>query len=135
MSQQNTQRAADVPTVKPTPGPWALALFTKNKDGFPDSLAVAPAKLVDARKHGNAICILSAVEKVTPQDEANAYLIAAAPDLLAVLKSVEWSGLTDAEEGGLSDACPCCDAEEGDGHHDGCKLAAALAKAEGRAEQ
>jgi hypothetical protein len=65
------------------------------------------------------------------ESEANANLVAAAPEMLEVLKAVEWAGMTDAEDGGYEYACPFCDAEVGrrEGHYDNCKLAAAIAKA------
>lgn len=50
----------------------------------------------------------------------------AAPDLLAALRSVEWCGQSTL---GL---CPSCSATEGQGHAEGCDLAVAIAKAEGR---
>lgn len=63
-------------------------------------------------------------------------LIVAASDLFAALKDVEWAGIAyDEEDGDEVSACPWCEAEERDGKHaDHCKLAQAIAKAEGRAK-
>jgi hypothetical protein len=62
--------------------------------------------------------------------QANARLIAAAPDLLAALKAVEW-----VESDGLS-SCPCCRYVKPIGaageHPETCTLSAAIRKAEGR---
>lgn len=63
--------------------------------------------------------------------EANARLMAAAPDMLSVLKAVEWNG---PYVGYAAAVCPSCDAYRSDnkGHRKDCELAAAIAKAEGR---
>lgn len=52
---------------------------------------------------------------------------------IETLKAIEWAGHTDAEEGGYVPACPFCDAERGNGHHSGCRLAALIERTEGRA--
>lgn len=59
--------------------------------------------------------------------EANAKLIAAAPELLAKLKDLQWVTHTDSEHSWTQ--CPDCYAE--DKHYAGCELAALIAKAEG----
>jgi hypothetical protein len=56
----------------------------------------------------------------------------AAPDMLAVLKAVEFVGERDLEDGYVPAACPFCQGEIAAGHEKGCALAAAIAKAEGR---
>lgn len=64
---------------------------------------------------------------------ANAKLIAAAPDMLTVLRDLEWTGLNDGR--GVTHAmCPACSAlkSRGSGHNPHCGLAAAIAKAEDR---
>lgn len=74
------------------------------------------------------------------QQEADARLMAAAPDLLEVLRSVEWSGLEDHPDGGYYGACPSCGGGDADnpatpegyaGHAQDCELAAAIARATG----
>jgi len=47
--------------------------------------------------------------------------------MYTLLRSIEWSGTEDAEEGGTVPACPCCGVEERDGEHlNECKLATAI---------
>ena len=55
----------------------------------------------------------------------NARLIAAAPDMRAVLLEVEWAG---DYQGDANVRCVCCGGFRDDGHEPDCKLAAALAK-------
>jgi hypothetical protein len=65
-------------------------------------------------------------------DEANVRLIAAAPEMLAVLRGLEWIGMNDGC--GVSHLkCPACSAlqSRGTGHNHFCGLAAAIAKAQG----
>jgi len=64
-------------------------------------------------------------------DEANANLVAAAPDLLSVLRDLEWIGMNDGR-GVTHLMCPACSAlkSRGSGHNHYCGLAAAIAKAE-----
>lgn len=55
-----------------------------------------------------------------------------APAPWAVLKAVEWGGMTDAHEGGYVASCPSCGAEQRSGAHaDGCALVAAITTGEG----
>ena len=72
------------------------------------------------------------VEGQTKETEAEAIaawnLLVAAPDLLAALKEAEWHGVDFQNR----DACPLCYARKGGDHGMDCKLAAAIAKAEGR---
>ena len=107
---------------KHTEGPWFV------------TVAVPPLIYIeDQRRDGETICTVT--DEGRPQDEANARLIAAAPDMLAMLKRVEWTW----------GECPCCrKTMEGNnfayyakqpnrGHRDDCELAALIAKAEGEA--
>lgn len=80
--------------------------------------------------------VLLASLKRTPvagdEAEANAHVFAAAKDMLAVLKSIEWSASVDDEDGGYKDGCPVCAESKAEGHMDYCELARAIAKAEGQ---
>jgi hypothetical protein len=60
----------------------------------------------------------------------NLALGAAAPEMLAMLKELEWLGDAD----GFIDICPLCgaDCEVVRGHHPDCRLSALIAKAEGK---
>lgn len=118
-----------------TPGPWRW---------------MGPNVLVG--DHGHRPVVLTSRGPITTRTEGgrlgdllpehpNARLIAAAPDLLAALRSVEWSGqaIADMAEQTFAPACPSCGAfapnveivDTGDvkgGEHDKtCVLAAALA--------
>jgi hypothetical protein len=99
-----------------TPGPWETH-WTHDKTGYPKFYI-----------HGFA----ADAKRDSPVMDANANLIAAAPELLTALKSVEWHGH------GMN-RCPCCFGWEASGngetdrhHNAGCVLANAIAKAEGR---
>lgn len=61
--------------------------MTKATPFFPRSLAVWPDS-IQVGQIAEPICLVSPDVSVTEQDEANARLIAAAPDLLAALKAL-----------------------------------------------
>jgi hypothetical protein len=83
-------------TVKAkAPGPWEIGLLSNCSDGFPDSLAVLPAGSVASGLRGLAICLVSAASTATEEDEANARLIAAAPDLLDCVRRIRDMVATD----------------------------------------
>lgn len=91
-----------------TPGPWAYTL-----DGF---VADKTLQLICQTWNKN--------EDDFDNFKNNGHLLAAAPDLYAALKAVEFVGM-----GGYT-ACPAC---MGDGYHgENCQLALALKKAEGK---
>ena len=94
---------------KPTPGPWKVT---------PDSFVMTD----DRPSIGIAKVITH-----TKEFPANARLIAAAPDLLEALKSIEWITAN------CPAFCPDCGHDRAAGHHSKyCQLAAAIAKAEGK---
>lgn len=64
------------------------------------------------------------------EEEANARLIAAAPELLEVLLLAEWV----PDDDPALRWCPCCCQSKPFGHHPECRLAAAIAKAGGGAK-
>lgn len=125
-----------------TPGPWKsdgkvigwlsgdqpavrVTYEQPNRPGF-----FSPVCMVEvdgAGKYGSA-------GSLNPIDDAR--LIAAAPDLLAALKAVEWKGTGYDREGDKEKRCPCCNESApgygGLGEHTiDCQLASAIAKAEG----
>lgn len=108
----------------PSPGPW----HTDHEHEY--------VMVFDANKIALADCAPYYASPYQSVCEANARLICAAPLLLAVLKDVEWAGLTDASfgfDGEKADACPWCAAEQHIGlHHEGCQLHIAIKLAEGR---
>lgn len=57
--------------------PWTIGLASEH-----NALAVFPAR-TKLGTHGDAVCLISPMKDVTEQDESNAKLIAAAPELLA----------------------------------------------------
>lgn len=95
---------------KHTPGPWAV-----NDETW----------VVCSGDYFIADCEVSHF-MAQNEREANARLIAAAPEMMAVLKSVEWVPSDDGLE------CPLCWCKKGSGHQDDCPLSSVLAKAEGR---
>ena len=69
---------------KHTPGPWKIGI-AKNQN---NALAVfdSRAEVGNNPKDHRCICIVTEPEMADKEDEANAALIAAAPELLAALK-------------------------------------------------
>lgn len=86
-------------TAQPTPGPWLVSPFVARVDNPKDNLP---------------ICALlwPTDERSEEETEANARLIAAAPDLLEAARDAEWAleGLVEAED--LGDECPRVDSFE-----------------------
>lgn len=97
MTEQTTQ-------VKQThtPGPWKIGAY-KNSSAARDSLAVWPGDAIEGIK-GTSICLISPLDNVTQKDEANAFLIAAAPELLQALRQalncIRIHNLVNAEDSG-----------------------------------
>lgn len=76
-----------------TPGPWKVMYATSPKAGE-CTLAVWPADTVDGYV-GSPICKVSPEHLMNETDEANARLIAAAPELLEALKGMlKWADRT-----------------------------------------
>lgn len=122
---------------KHTPGPWTLSY--ERPDERDCDLSEVQAPCYDHPNCHKTIVFVRGPER-PPQcsygenTEANARLIAAAPDLYAVLRDLEWIGMNDGR-GVTHQQCPACSAlkARGSGHNPFCGLAAALAKAEGEA--
>jgi hypothetical protein len=78
-----------------TPGPWVMGEANNCGGSYPRSLAVFPKTEADAG-NGRLICLVSSLENVNEEDEANAMLIAAAPELLAscraMIEAMEYDG-------------------------------------------
>jgi hypothetical protein len=113
--------------TKFTPGPWRV--------GEDDSLQQNGDLPILREKTHIALTYSRRPLQSESEEEtqSNASLIAAAPELYAVLKGVEWSGaryipvLDD-----WVDACPRCNEKRSTGKHKAsCNLNAALAKARG----
>ena len=102
-----------------TPGPWSIgygdADFLVIEAGIDEEVAC-----IEMEDHGAC---------PTAEQSANALLIAAAPDLLAVLESLEWVRLS--LDGEHVDYCPWCGDNADDGHSDTCPRQLALAQAKG----
>lgn len=92
-----------------TPGPWTWF-------DYPDGrkLLAAPSRAVIHSPDAPMSC-----------DPEDANLIAAAPELLDALKMVQWAWRSDGQY------CACCGRYKVDGHNAVCRVALAIAKAEG----
>ena len=105
--------------MKHTPGPWKVlppenaVLYNHNNQEFGWMI------YGDAPSDWYADCIT-----MGKFSEADAHLVATAPELLEVLKQVEW---TNAVDGGT--VCPWCGNRKYDGHDQDCPRQAVIAKA------
>ncbi len=107
-----------------TPGPWE------------QSHRKTPADMWNTQVYtpdGEIICTLHWYPKPKDADgrigtyrDANARLIAAAPELLEALRSIQWGGNVDGFP-----ACPSCGRDNEEGHSPVCRISLALAKAKG----
>jgi hypothetical protein len=104
-----------------TPGPWEY-------DATNIGHVYGPQVGIGCEVKGRWVTVANV--PITGDDEGrgNARLIAVAPDLLAVLKKVEWRG-GDCYNSGF---CPSCGNLPVEAHAADCALSAAIAKAEGR---
>ncbi len=102
-----------------TPGPWGATY-----DGSSD-WSIGP----EPDPQGNRVA--GVWDSSDDRAGANVALIAAAPEMLLMLKRLEWSGTFAVEDWVEDDHCPLCKYEKRK-HMDDCKLAALIAKAEGK---
>ena len=122
-----------------TPGPWRY----EDHDPDPsDRCATRCEVFAGSNENPFRVCLIedtthdhvTLVTLAAKRDLANARLIAAAPDLFAALRQVEW-GVTVSDEGGAElEICPWCGNPQDNGHLEGCALADAIAKAIGGAK-
>lgn len=113
------------PSPKHTPGPWhAFQTADSTRHLVVQGDGSRPNEPIIATVIGHTASLHAA-------EASNARLIAAAPELLEVLLAVEWSGTEETEIGDSVGACPWCGNAQADDHTAACKLAAAIAKAEG----
>ena len=105
---------------KQTPGPWFAGAGTCSHHVVTGSAALVVEVVADS-------------DDSTGDPLADAHLISAAPDMLAVLKSIEWSNRDTID---CQTECPSCGGtnpaegyEWALGHDDGCELKAAIDKA------
>ncbi|EHJ49557.1 hypothetical protein DFW101_3561 [Solidesulfovibrio carbinoliphilus subsp. oakridgensis] len=112
---------------KATKGPWSVAKFDGN--------TVVQAEPVLAHGFPGKVSWNIAIVMGTPggrDKQANARMMAAAPDLLAALEAVEWQGSMFKDlEGKPYTTCPACRRAKVEGHAPGCLIGNALAKARG----
>ncbi len=73
-----------------TPGPWKVSQIVSNSEIKPRSrnYAGSEAYVWTDRKYPKGVCIATVREHYQGEVEANAHLIAAAPEMLATLDSV-----------------------------------------------
>lgn len=84
-----------------TPGPWVVAFVRISEADGIDALAVNGARPQPGYP-GSMVCAVAPLNKLTPEDTANALLIAAAPDMLAALVAAEklaWEVGTETDDG------------------------------------
>lgn len=88
-SETSTASSATRQMAQYVPGPWQVAYWLGTiNNGTHQALAVWPADIVEPFR-GDPICLVSNIETQDAQDEANANLIAAAPELLGVCKKMQ----------------------------------------------
>jgi hypothetical protein len=87
---------------KHTPGPWKVAILEQeNKERI---LSVFQGSSIDPTlKDVSAICIINDLKSATSSDSHNAFLIAAAPDMLEMLERLSESITDPATKIELSD--------------------------------
>ncbi len=111
-------------TPEHTPGPWIVSRIWQK-------LGVAGAAHDVGLPHGHeGIAKVWAVRE-SGDGLANAHLVAAAPEMLAALKSLEWAGYHEDHY----PLCPSCGNRKlarNPKHKEDCILANAIAKAEGK---
>ena len=108
--------------VKYTPGPWEVIKENMTEPGYKDFVRRLKIVKREESELGQILRIIAKIDWNNPQ-EANAHLIAAAPEMYKELKA----------------HCNDCDGRRfadhyGDEYCGDCKTRAALAKAEGRRE-
>jgi|LGVE01.1.fsa_nt_gb hypothetical protein len=113
---------------KHTPGPWE---FDKTSDNWPGDTGNEDilGSIID-RDGGWHICrIWEDVSENIEESKANAQLIAAAPDMLAMLEGLEWN---EYHIGWKCHCCPVCmSTKDEEQHTDGCKLGNLLKRIKG----
>ncbi|HLS33502.1 MAG TPA: hypothetical protein VK039_07925 [Brevibacterium sp.] len=125
-----------------TPGPWAVEW--PEEDG---SLAMIEGPIVRGAEGQLVAEVLSIGLDESPghydvHADADARLIAAAPEMLEALTDLEWSGTTDLPGGGTGACCPECEGIAPDvrlpiwahdcyGHVADCRILAVIARATG----
>ncbi len=99
-----------------TPGPWEIV---RDGDNYDKQLNEDFLCSICDTKQEFYICrVWEDAGEEREESEANARLIAAAPDMLAMLEELEWNipGWSKA------DKCPCCGYLKFKGHTEDCKL-------------
>lgn len=96
-------------TVSHTPGPWGIRETSVSKTGYPAIYTVIGSEKNKAlpfamERCANDICIVDGKE--------NAYLIAAAPELLEALKQIHYGEDQYQHNYGLCNVCPLIEKAE-----------------------
>lgn len=106
-------------TTQHTPSPWRARLVHSQMEDPGSTLARVGPKLPDGRQW----MVFSDADRGDP--EADARLMAAAPQMLDALERLQWG----ADPGGWS-KCPVCANGESSGHTDTCWLGVVLRMAQ-----
>jgi hypothetical protein len=108
-----------------TPGPWYLV-----DDNPQDGPAIATVPIPDGIGAGDPREVLGVSEWLRAEED-DLRLMAAAPELLALVEKVEWIVSSGGWFGASIRICPWCQGEQPYGHDPDCPFRAALAKVRG----
>ncbi len=115
----------DEPVIHPPPPGFVNILLLGACQGAFKAFAYAPGTGPEWYE-----CLRTALDSATGQENGQPALTSVVAGLVAALKSVEWSGSQQDEDGADIDACPWCGGLHSNGHLSHCKVAAAIKAAE-----
>ena len=117
---------------KHTPGPWEVVRHRAPEQEYSGLKVHRVGPIEKGARY--AVAQVGLGRNRDPEDLANARLIAAAPEMLAALRAIEWAGAGSTVRSRFkgNGRCPDCGARHEHGvHYEDCRVVAAIAKAEG----